>query len=146
MSGKEEYIPCQALTGKQVVDIRGVLVGKVNDVAFNLQKPDIILKVMMKNNEITEIVSSDIQSAKDIILLKKEVKVLKESKPSHTTPPLPPQAPVSPKTEASLTPRSPKAVAPSKPKVPSSTIICQNCGAKAPSRAKFCPKCGQNLR
>jgi sporulation protein YlmC with PRC-barrel domain len=128
------------------VDIKGVLVGKVNDVAFNLQKPDIILKVMMKNNEITEIVSSDIQSAKDIILLKKEVKVPKESKLSHTTPPLPPQAPVSPKTEASVTPRSPKAVAPSKPKVPSSTIICQNCGAKAPSRAKFCPKCGENLR
>ena len=75
MSKKDEYITCHALIDKQVVDIRGILIGKVSDVAFNLKKTEIIIKVTTKANEIMNITSSDIQSAEDLILLNKEIQL-----------------------------------------------------------------------
>lgn len=35
--------------------------------------------------------------------------------------------------------------APAAPSV-QALVICSNCGASAPSHAKFCPKCGTNLK
>lgn len=127
MSDKENYVNCQALMGKQVVDTRGALIGKVSDVAFDFKKPEIVLRIRTRTDETVEVSSSDIQSVEDLILLKKEIKL--------------------PKTEARVAPSS---IPPPPPETrtpePVPTIICPNCGAKAPSRAKFCPKCGNKLK
>ncbi|MEM2122601.1 MAG: PRC-barrel domain-containing protein [Candidatus Bathyarchaeia archaeon] len=128
MSEKGNYVSYQAVIGKQVVDMRGALIGEVSDLAFDFKKPEIILRVKTKTKEGVEISSSDILSVEDLILLKKEVKLPKveaEAAPSGVIPPPPPEA------------RIPE---------PVPTIICPNCGGRAPSHAKYCPKCGNKLR
>lgn len=129
MSGKENYVNCQALLGKQVVDIRGALIGKVSDVVFDFKKPEIVLRIRTRADETVEVTSSDIQSVKDLILLKREVKLPKAKAEVAVARP-------------SVPPPPPETSAPE----PVPTIICPNCGAKAPSRAKFCPKCGNKLK
>jgi|YelNatPaOPRAMG01_1025707.scaffolds.fasta_scaffold11231_8 sporulation protein YlmC with PRC-barrel domain len=127
MSEKGNYVSYQAVIGKQVVDMRGALIGEVSDLAFDFKKPEIILRIKTKTKEGLEVSSTDILSVEDLILLKKEVKLPKveaEIAPPSTIPP-PPEA------------RIPE---------PVPTIICPSCGARAPSRAKYCPKCGNKLR
>ncbi|MGC8849683.1 MAG: zinc-ribbon domain-containing protein [Candidatus Bathyarchaeia archaeon] len=122
------YVSYQAIIGKQVVDMKGALIGEVTDLAFDFKKPEIILRVKTKTRGEMEVPSSDILSVEDLILLKKEVKLPKveaEIAPPPTLPPRPPEA------------RIPE---------PVPTIICPSCGAKAPSRAKYCPKCGNKLK
>ncbi len=102
----------------------------MSDVAFDLKKPEIILIITTKTDDAIEVVSSDVQSVEDLILLKKEVKLPK----AVSAPPQPPSPP-------------PRARAPPpESRVPEPMIICPNCGARSPSRAKFCPKCGNKMK
>ncbi|MBS7644947.1 MAG: PRC-barrel domain-containing protein [Candidatus Bathyarchaeia archaeon] len=128
MSEKGSYISYQAIIGKQVVDMKGALIGEVGDLAFDFKKPEIILRVKTKTREEVEIPSSDVLSVEDLILLKKEVKL--------------------PRVEAEMAPPSTIQLRPPEARVPEPvpTIICPNCGARAPSRAKYCPKCGNKLK
>ena len=66
----EKPLTRDALVGMQVVDAKGVLVGKVKDLAFSVGKTGIALTVETEDGEIRTIAWEDVQAAADFIILK----------------------------------------------------------------------------
>ncbi|WP_455369386.1 zinc-ribbon domain-containing protein [[Eubacterium] cellulosolvens] len=115
MSEKQsKSIPTQKLTGMQVVDSKGAIIGSVKDLAIVPTNREILLLIETKDGNTLEISLSDVSSIEDVILLAKSEK-------KSLTPPLPIQASVK-------------------------TIACNTCGASLPAHAKFCAKCGSQLK
>lgn len=79
-----ESIPTQKLTGMQVVDSRGAIIGSVKDLAINPTDREVFLLIETKEGDNLEISLTDVSSIEDVILLSKS-----ESQPS--TPPIPTQ-------------------------------------------------------
>jgi len=116
--GSRKFMPLQQFIGLQVIDTKGSLVGNVKDVSIDFGNRDISLKVATKSKGEMDFGWDDVQSVEDVVLLKKEVEV-------------------SPSTSAVET----------KPESGEhALVICPSCGASSPARAKFCSKCGADLK
>ena len=114
------FIPIQQFIGLQVIDTKGSLLGNVKDVSLDFENKDISLKVTTKNKGEMEFVWDDVQSIEDVVLLKKQVDMS----------PTPPES----KSDSSGE------------QVAQTLLICSGCGASSPARAKYCSKCGADLR
>jgi len=115
-----KFIPIQQFIGLQVIDTKGSLLGNVKDVSLDFENKDISLKVATKNKGEMEFVWDDVQSIEDVVLLKKQVDMS----------PTPPES----KSDSSGE------------QVAQTLLICSSCGASSPARAKYCSKCGADLR
>jgi len=120
LSSKElsKFVPTQRFTGMQVVDIRGIIVGKVKDVSVDFQNKTLAFRVTTRNNAEIDMGWDDILSVEDVVLLKKNIDLEKSGTPTIPSPSIP---------------------------VGLAQVICPNCGASSPAQAKFCPKCGTNI-
>ena len=113
-------MPIQHLIGLQVIDTKGSLIGNVKDVFLDFENKDISLKVETKGKVEMDFVWNDLQSVEDVVLLKKQVELS----------PSPPES----KSDSTLE------------RTGQTLVICPTCGASSPARAKFCAKCGMDLR
>jgi len=113
-------LPMQQFVGLQVIDTKGSLVGNVKDISLDFANKTISLKVSTKNKGEMDFGWDDIQSVEDVVLLKRQVDISAESK-------------------------SPNEVSSSGQPV-QTLMICPACGTSAPARAKFCSKCGSDLK
>jgi sporulation protein YlmC with PRC-barrel domain len=114
-------MPLQQFIGLQVIDTKGLLVGNVTDISLDFETKDISLKVTTKNKGEMDFGWEDIQSVEDVVLLKKQVEI--------------PASPVEDKRQGSSGEQMVQAL-----------LICPSCGASSPARAKFCSKCGADLK
>jgi len=114
-------MPLQQFIGLQVIDTKGSLVGNVKDISLDFETKDISLKVTTKNKGEMEFGWEDIQSVEDVVLLKKQVEI--------------PASPVGDNRQGS-----------SGEQILQALLICPSCGASSPARAKFCSKCGADLK
>jgi len=115
-----KLLPIQQFIGLQVIDTKGSLVGNVKDISMDFENKAISLKVSTKNKGEMDFGWDDIQSVEDVVLLKRQV-------------------------DLSAEPKSDKDSSSSMPSV-QTLMICPACGASAPARAKFCSKCGSDLK
>lgn len=118
-SSIKKAIPAQKLTGMQVIDTKGALVGAVKDVGIDLNEQKLILIVTTRAKTDIEITWSDIQSIEDVVLLGKEIEIPEIPASTSQVPPSPPAAVVT---------------------------VCPTCKTTVPAHAKFCPKCGKPIR
>jgi hypothetical protein len=110
-----------------VIDTKGVLVGNVKDVSVDFHKRALAFVVVTKNGPEIDVSWEDVASLEDVILLNKELPI-----PTLPIPiPIPTQA---------------AAINAQPPAVIQARLICPSCGTSAPGQAKFCPKCGHNLK
>jgi sporulation protein YlmC with PRC-barrel domain/ribosomal protein L40E len=115
-----KFMPIQHFIGLQVIDTRGSLVGNVKDISLDFENKNILLKVATKTKGEMDFGWDDVQSVEDVVLLKKQVDPA----------PLP--------TDSKQEPSGEQAV--------QALVICPSCGASSPARAKFCAKCGAELK
>ncbi len=113
-------VPVQEFIGLQVIDTKGSLVGTVKDISIDFANKGISVRVKTKNGGEMDFGWDEVQSVEDVVLLKKEVEL----------------SPSSEETESR----------PSNPRSVQAHIICPNCGTSAVARAKFCSKCGSDLK
>ena len=113
-------LPIQQFIGLQVIDTKGSLVGNVKDISLDFQNKQVSFRVATKNKGEMDFGWDDVQSVEDVVLLKKEVDMSSASK------------------EAQLSSSTSQPV--------QTLMICPTCGAAAPARAKFCSKCGSDLK
>lgn len=111
-------LPVEQFIGLQVIDTKGSLVGTVKDILVDFANREISIRVSTKNKGEMDFGWDDLQSIEDVVLLKKEVDLSSEEE-----------------REAGST----------KARSVNATLICPNCGASMPPRAKFCSKCGSDL-
>jgi len=116
---KGEFVPSQKFIGMQVIDSKGSSVGTVKDVGVNLVEKKINLIVTTRARSDLQLPWDDIQSAVDVVLLRKEIEVPKA--PEGAQVPLPPPP-------------------------PPITNKCPTCGTPVIPTARFCPKCGSKLK
>jgi sporulation protein YlmC with PRC-barrel domain len=114
-----KFLPIQQFIGLQVIDTRGSLVGNVKDLSLDFENKEISLKVATKDAVEIDFSWADVQSVEDVVLLKKQVDL---STPKETA-----QATSGIQTVQTL-------------------VICPSYGASSPARAKFCSKCGSELK
>jgi len=112
-------LPVQQFIGLQVIDTKGMLVGTVKDMSIDFANREVSIRVSTKNEEEVDFGWDDVQSVEDVVLLKKEVDL----------------SPLD-GTETDL----------AKPRAVQAVLICPNCGASVSAHAKFCSKCGSDLR
>lgn len=112
---KGDRVASQKIIGMQVIDTKGTLVGSVKDVGVDLASKQLVLYVTTKEKTDVEILSSAIQSMEDVILINS----------GETVPPAPPPPPSAAE--------------------PPAKVVCPNCKATLPGRAKFCAACGSKI-
>ena len=112
-------LPVQEYIGLQVIDTKGMLVGTVKDISVNFANKDISIRVSTKNKGEMDFGWDDMQSVEDVVLLKKEVDLssLEETETDSD-----------------------------KARTVQAVLICPACGASVPARAKFCSRCGSDLK
>ncbi len=111
-------LPVEQFISLQVIDTKGSLVGTVKDILVDFANREISIRVSTKNKGDMDFGWDDVQSVEDVVLLKKEVDISSQEE-----------------TEADAT----------KARTVKAALICPNCGASMPARAKFCSKCGSDL-
>ena len=83
---KSKSIPTQKLTGMQVVNSKGAIIGSVKDLAIVPTNKEILLLIETKDGASSEISLSDVSSIEDVILLSKtELKSQTPPSPTQTT-------------------------------------------------------------
>jgi sporulation protein YlmC with PRC-barrel domain/ribosomal protein L40E len=117
--GASKSLPVQQFIGLQVIDTKGTLVGTVKDISVDFANRAISIQVSTKDEGEMNFGWDDVQSVEDVVLLKKEVDL---STPEETE------------------------TASDKARTVQAVLICPNCGASVPARAKFCSKCGLDLK
>ena len=85
MARTEKALTREMLTGMQVIDAEGKLVGTVKDVAFAVGKMGISLSVESENGESRNVAWDEVQAAGDFILLKPVSQVAAVQQPSVPT-------------------------------------------------------------
>jgi sporulation protein YlmC with PRC-barrel domain/ribosomal protein L40E len=111
-------LPVEQFIGLQVIDTKGSLVGTVKDISVDFANREISIRVSTKNKGEMDFGWDDVQSVEDVVLLKKEV---------------------------NLSSLEETATDSAKARTVHAALICPNCGASMPARAKFCSKCGSDL-
>jgi sporulation protein YlmC with PRC-barrel domain/ribosomal protein L40E len=112
-------MPAQQFIGLQVIDTKGSLVGTVKDISVDFAKREISIQVSTKNKGEMDFGWDDVQSVEDVVLLKKEVDLASSER-----------------TETDF----------ARARTVQAVLICPSCGASLPARAKFCSKCGSDLK
>ncbi len=112
-------LPVQEFIGLQVIDTKGTLVGTVKDISVDFTNREVSIHVSTKNEGEMDFAWDDVQSVVDVVLLKKEVDLSAVQE-----------------TETDF----------AKARTVQAVLICPNCGASVPTHAKFCSKCGSNLK
>ncbi|MBS7658947.1 MAG: PRC-barrel domain-containing protein [Candidatus Bathyarchaeia archaeon] len=122
MSKKNEKtsISSKEFEGKQVIDANGTLIGSVKELIISIPDGVVSLLVSMRDGNESKIEWSSIKSIGDVVLLNKEIELQKPSAPTLRPIPTPPPPPL--------------------------TIECSNCKSKIPAKAKFCPRCGFQVK
>jgi sporulation protein YlmC with PRC-barrel domain/ribosomal protein L40E len=111
--------PVQQFIGLEVIDTKGLLVGTVKDISVDFANKEISIQVSTKNTGEMDFSWDDVQSVEDVVLLKNAVNLSSLDE-----------------TETDF----------AKPRMVQAVSICPNCGASVPTRAKFCSKCGYDLK
>lgn len=111
-----KFVSAQRFVGMQVIDNKGSLVGNVKDVSVDFRNKGLAFRVTTKARTEMDMSWDDVLSVEDVVLLKKEVEL----------------------AAATSLPTAPPMV--------QAVMICPNCGTSGPGHAKFCPKCGANLK
>jgi sporulation protein YlmC with PRC-barrel domain len=114
---KGDFVPTQKFKGMQVIDSKGSSVGTVRDIGVNIVEKRINLMVTARTGSDLQVAWEDIQSVVDVVLLRKEIELPKG--PEIGQVPIPPPPP---------------------------TANCPNCGTAVIPTARFCPKCGKQLK
>ena len=115
-----KFMTLQHFIGLQVIDAKGSLIGNVKDVSIDFGNKNISLNVATKDKDEMDFTWEDVQSVEDVVLLKKQINV--------------------PASPAENKPDSPGE------QTSQAVLICPSCGASSPARAKFCSKCGADLK
>jgi sporulation protein YlmC with PRC-barrel domain len=115
-SGK--FLPVQHYIGLQVIDTKGSLIGNVKDIALNFTSREVSFRVTTSNKTEMDFSLDDIQSVQDVVLLKKSVD-LPQTEPQENL------------SDGSSS---------------QALVICPSCGTSVIPRAKFCSKCGSDLK
>lgn len=115
-----KLIPIQQFIGLQVIDTKGSLIGNVKNVSLDFENKNISLAVATKSKGDMDFSWDDVQSVEDVVLLKKQVDA-SSSPPEYK-----------PDSSREMTGQT--------------MMICPSCGASSPARAKFCSKCGADLK
>ena len=118
--GSHKLLPIQQFIGLQVIDMRGSLIGNVKDISLDFGNKQISVKVATKSKGDMDFGWDDIQSVEDVVLLKKQVELSSPPKESEGS-----------RSESQNG---------------QTLVICPSCGASSPARAKFCSKCGADLK
>jgi sporulation protein YlmC with PRC-barrel domain/ribosomal protein L40E len=114
------FMPVQQFIGLQVIDTKGSLVGNVKDVSIDVENKGISFRVATKSKGEMDFSWDDVQSVEDVVLLKKQIDIA--------------PAPAENTADSSAD------------QVLQALVICPSCGASSPARAKFCSKCGADLK
>ena len=115
-----KFMTLQHFIGLQVIDAKGSLIGNVKDVSIDFGNKDISLNVATKDKDEMDFTWEDVQSVEDVVLLKKQINV--PASPAENKPDFPGE------------------------QTSQAVLICPSCGASSPARAKFCSKCGADLK
>lgn len=110
--------------GKQVIDPKAIIVGKVKDLSFDMTSKNITLIVTTTTGADTTIDGNHIAIVGDVVLL---------SKPIEAPTPAPAESPVLQKPQPA-------------PQPPAAPGLCSACGYQNDTTAKFCIKCGSKLK
>jgi sporulation protein YlmC with PRC-barrel domain len=70
MEKTDKPLTREALVSMQVIDAKGMLIGKVKDVCFAVGKTGIVLTVENKDGETQNVPWEDVQAAADFVILK----------------------------------------------------------------------------
>ena len=91
MAKKVKFVPAQRLSGMQVIDGKGMLVGNVKDVSVNFHERSLAFLVTTKNRTELDVPWEDVMSVEDVVLLKKEIELPSEDQgrrirfPTHSS-------------------------------------------------------------
>jgi sporulation protein YlmC with PRC-barrel domain len=121
-----KFVPTERFAGMQVIDSKGSMVGNVKDVSVDFRNKALAFRVATKAHTEMDIPWDEILSQEDVVLLKDEVEL--------------------PTAKETITPPSIIPVGPPSGPVVQAAIICPSCGTSVPGHAKFCPRCGANLK
>ncbi len=129
---EKTYLTRDKIIGKQVIDAKGVIMGTVKDLAFDLVARDFSLIVQAEKKKEVTVDSKSVKIVGDVILLAVNAETFE-------TPPTPAPAPSAP---AEAAPSVSPPVQPSPPRTPG---LCAGCGFQNEANSKFCIKCGSKL-
>lgn len=121
---EKKYLTRDKIIGKQVIDAKAMIIGTVNDLAFDLVAKDFSLLITTKDKNEIKVESDNVIVIGDVILLK----TVAETSDTPKTPEAPPT-------------KSP----PPKPSKPTTPGLCPECGYQNEAGNKFCIKCGSKL-
>ncbi len=134
---ERKFLTKERLVGKQVIDLKAMVVGSVKDLSFDLEAKEIALTLTTKSGGDVTVMSSDITTVGDVILLNKAVDL--------PTPPEPTPAPS--EVKPTPTPTAPVAPAPEAPTAPRREPgLCLVCNFQNDPFSKFCIKCGTKVQ
>jgi sporulation protein YlmC with PRC-barrel domain len=127
---EKTYLTRDKIIGKQVIDAKGVIMGTVKDLAFDLVARDFSLIVQANDETAITVDSKSVKVVGDVVLLAVTAETFE-----------PPAAPA-PSTAAAAAPSVSPPAQPSLPKTPG---LCSGCGFQNEANSKFCIKCGSKL-
>jgi len=110
---RKKYLSRENIVGKQVIDSKAMIVGSVKDLSFDLEAKDIGLTITTKDGKEVTVLSGNMESVGDVVLLKKTIEQLEAPKVVEVPPP-----------------------------TPAKPGLCAVCGYQNDPTAKFCIKCG----
>ena len=123
---EKKYLSRDQIIDKDVIDSNAIKIGKVKDIALDLNSKKIAFTILTKTDEDITIDGENISVVGDVVLLNKTLELL--------------TAPASQEEKVS-TPEIPMA-----PSQPSNTPgLCNICAYQNDRNAKFCIKCGHKL-
>jgi len=125
-----KYLTRDKIIGKQVIDAKGVIMGSVKDLAFDLVARDFSLIIQSEAKKEITVNSKSVKVVGDVILLA----VTAETFEAPATP--------APSAPADATPAGSPPAQPSPPQTPG---LCAGCGFQNEANSKFCIKCGSKL-
>jgi len=123
---EKKYLSRDKIIGKQVIDSGAMIIGNVKDLAFDIEAKEIALTISTKTGTEVTVVSSNISTIGEVILLNKKIEL--------------PETPLT----ATYTPPPIKEVSTTTP--PTRPGLCKICNFQNDSNAKFCIKCGARLQ
>ncbi len=127
---EKNYLTRDKIIGKQVIDAKGVIMGAVKDLAFDLVARDFSLIVQAEKKKEITVDSKSVKVVGDVILLSVTAETFET-----------PAAPA-PSTPADAAPAGSPPAQPSPPQTPG---LCAGCGFQNEANSKFCIKCGSKL-
>ncbi len=127
---EKNYLTRDKIIGKQVIDAKGMNVGTVKDLAFDLVARDFSLIVQAEKTKEITVDSKSVKVVGDVILLSVTADTF--------------EAPTAPASSAPAEATS-SVNPPTQPSPPQTPGLCAGCGFQNEASSKFCIKCGSKL-